>query len=140
MGKESPSNQQLHMNESVLVKSGKLNEVRSKIITMIEKGEMPSIALAVAKGGKIIWKEAFGLANWDNKTRATPHTIYPIASLSKSLTATGIMVLVERRKISLDDPVEKYLAPTRLTVYQGRALEATVRRVLNMTDWDSTWI
>ncbi len=100
---------------------------------MVEKGEIPSIAVAVAKEGEIIWEEAFGFANKDNEIKATPHTIYPIASLSKSLTATGIMVLVERKELDLDDPVGKYLAPAKLTVYEGQAQEATVRRILNMT-------
>ena len=117
----------------MLVKHRSFSDVRSKIIAMVEKGEYPSMAIAVAQGGKILWEEAFGWMNKDSKTKATPITIYPIASLSKSLTATGMMVLVEQKKVGLDDPVGEYIAPSRLTVYEGKASEVTVRRVLNMT-------
>lgn len=117
----------------VSTKSECFSKVRSKIIAMVEKGEIPSMAVAIAQEGKILWKEAFGWATLDNEVRATFNTIYPIASLSKSLTATGIMVLVEQKKVELDDPVEEYIAPSRLTVYEGKASEVTVRRVLNMT-------
>ncbi len=117
----------------MLVDNKKFNKVRSKIIAMIEKREIPSMAVAVAQEGDILWEEAFGWANQDEQVKATPHTIYPIASLSKSLAATGIMILAERKQLSLDDPVERYIAPAKLTVYEGQRSEVTIRRVLNMT-------
>jgi CubicO group peptidase (beta-lactamase class C family) len=91
------------------------------------------MAIAVAEGGEIVLEEAFGWANQESEIKATPHTVYPTASLSKSLTATGIMVLAERQEIQADDPVEDHIAPTKLTAYEGQASEVTIRRVLNMT-------
>lgn len=109
------------------------SKIRAKVAAIAEEGKLPSMAVAVAQGGKILWEEAFGWMNREDKIEAAPSTIYPIASVSKSLAATGLMTLVEQKKISLDDPVDKYIAPSKLTVYEGRASAVTVRRILNMT-------
>jgi GNAT superfamily N-acetyltransferase len=47
----------------------------------------------------------------------TPETIYSLASLTKPLTATGIMLLAERGKVDLDEPIEKYVSPLTLKSY-----------------------
>ncbi len=117
----------------MFARNRELDKVRSKVITMVKRKEVPSLAIAVVNGGELVWEEAFGFANQEENIEASPHTIYPIASLSKSLTATAIMVLAERKQLSLDAPVEEYIAPLKLTAYQGQAQEVTVRRVLNMT-------
>jgi CubicO group peptidase (beta-lactamase class C family) len=117
----------------VSTQTGNFSKVRSKVVALVEEGEIPSMAVAVAREGEILWEEAFGWADKDDEVKASPNTIYPIASLSKSLTATGIMVLVEQKKVGLDESVEEYIAPSRLTVYEGNASEVTVRRILNMT-------
>lgn len=54
---------------------------------------IPSIAVAVARDGRIVHEAAFGLA--DEGVLATVHTPYPLASVTKPLVATGVMVLVE---------------------------------------------
>lgn len=111
----------------------RFNKVRSKLIAMVERGEIPSVSVAVVQNGRILWEEALGWADRDKKVKATINTVYPIASISKSLTATGMMVLVEQKKIDLDDPIEEYIGSSSLTVYEGKASEVTVRRILNMT-------
>ena len=55
----------------------------------------PSLAVAVAVDGKVIWEEAFGWADRENQVPATIHTMYSLASISKPITATGLMTLVE---------------------------------------------
>lgn len=115
------------------VQTKALGKVRSKIATLVEERECPSIAVAVVQEGEVIWEEAFGWANMEDKLKASLSTIYPVASLSKSLAATGIMALVEQGKVDLDESVEEYIAPSRLTVYEGEDSEVTVRRILNMT-------
>ena len=54
------------------------------------------MAVAVASDGEIIWEAGFGLADREKNIPATEHTQYPLASISKSLTATGLMILVEQ--------------------------------------------
>jgi CubicO group peptidase (beta-lactamase class C family) len=106
--------------------------IRAELSERVESGEMPSMAVAVSRRGEIIWEEAFGWADRESETPATPETVYPIGSLAKSITATGIMVLVERGAVDLDDPVASFLPEGSLTVYEGDAGAVTIRRVLHM--------
>lgn len=107
--------------------------IREKIASAIRDDNIPSIAVAVAKDGKIIWEEGFGLADRENRTPATEHTMYSVASVSKPVTATGLMVLVERGKVDLDKPIDDYLGDVKLRAFVGNAADATVRRVANHT-------
>jgi CubicO group peptidase (beta-lactamase class C family) len=93
----------------------------------------PSVAVAVAKDGRIIWEDAVGLANREKRIAATVNTIYALASISKPITATGLMVLVERGLVDLDEPVNAYLGAAKITGLAANADGATVRRVLSHT-------
>ena len=81
----------------------------------------------------VLWEESIGWSDKKTKTAATLHTPYLLASLGKSMTATALMRLVEQQKIALDAPVSRYLGNAQLTVHEGTADAATVRRVLDMT-------
>lgn len=94
---------------------------------------VPSLAVAVAKGGKIIWEEGFGWADREGRVPATEHTTYSLASISKPITATGLMILAERGKLQLDRPANDYLGLGKITGLAGDASQATVRRVANHT-------
>ncbi len=107
-----------------------LRPVRERILERIERGETPSIAVGVGKAGEVLWEEAFGLADRESGRRATKTTPYPVASLTKSITATGAMILVERGEIDLDAPVSRYLGEDALRIYEGDPDDLTLRRVL----------
>ncbi|UCF04953.1 MAG: beta-lactamase family protein [bacterium] len=109
---------------------GRLKNVRSKITAVLDSTGVASITVAVARDGKIVWEEGFGWANREERVEATPHTMYHLASVSKSFTATGLMVLVERRLIDLDRPANEYIGEAKLTAFAGSADEATVKRIL----------
>lgn len=108
-------------------------EVRATILEAVAGGEIPSMSVAVAKDGRIVWEESFGWADRERMIPATPHTMYSMASISKPLTATGLMILVERGEIDLDAPVDRYIAPAKLTAHEGEASAATVTHILNHT-------
>ena len=74
--------------------------------------QIPGLALAVVKDGRILKARAYGFADVDSKVPATTDTVFRIASVSKQFVATAIMMLVEEGKLSLDDPVSKYLDGT----------------------------
>jgi CubicO group peptidase (beta-lactamase class C family) len=97
--------------------------------TLIDK-QLPSVSVAAAKNGKIIWEEAFGWADRERMHAATPDTMYALASLTKPYTSTGVMELVEQHKIELDHPINEYLGSALLTAIVGDASGATVKRVL----------
>lgn len=110
-----------------------IDRVRDLIQARLVQQGTPSMAVAVARDGEIIWEEAFGWADRESRMAATPHTLYSLASISKPITATGIMVLVERGLVDLDQPINDYLGDAQLVAYVGSAEEATVRRVANHT-------
>lgn len=109
----------------------RLAGVRRQIQEAVEKGAAPSIAVAVAVEGKIIWEEGFGWADRERRIPATPHTRYPIASVTKPFTATALMILAERGLVDLNRPVNQYLDKNaQLTGYAGDPSAATVRHLL----------
>jgi len=109
----------------------RFHKVRSKLLDYVKEGELPSIAVAVAQDGKIIWEEAFGWADRENLIKATPNTIYSLASISKTFTATALMTLVEKGFVNLNKPIDNYLGKVKIRAYEGDAEDATVKRVLN---------
>jgi CubicO group peptidase (beta-lactamase class C family) len=107
--------------------------VRELIQTQLIERALPSLAVAVAHDGVIVWEEGFGWADRANRIPATPHTLYSLASISKPITSTGLMILRERGQLDLDRPIDEYLGDTKLTARVGSAADATVRRVANHT-------
>ncbi|WP_307312045.1 serine hydrolase domain-containing protein [Epilithonimonas hungarica] len=72
--------------------------------------KIPGMAVAVIKNGKIIKKTTYGLANLDWKNKVTQHTNFQIASCTKLLTSTLLLKTMYNNRISLEDPVSKYIA------------------------------
>ena len=87
----------------------------------------PSASIAVVRDGAIAYTRAYGLARIDPPMPATPAMRYSIGSISKQFTATAILLLAERGKLSLDDKVARWLP--ELT----RANEVSIRQILSMT-------
>lgn len=109
------------------------DSVREFIKQQLTERRLPSVSVAVARDGQIIWEEAFGWADTEKRVPATPHTMYSLASISKPITATGLMILKERGRIELDRPINDYLGEAKIAVRVGNPAEATVRRVANHT-------
>jgi CubicO group peptidase (beta-lactamase class C family) len=110
-----------------------LDSLRPVIRQMMENAHAPSIAVAVAQHGKILWEEGFGLADIGHRIPATSNTLYSMASISKPITATGLMTLVQRGTIALDHPANDYLGRGKITGYADDAGGATVERVMSHT-------
>ena len=105
--------------------------IAEAIRQFMDEQRHPSVAVAVAKGGRIVWEGGFGWADRERRIPATPHTPYSLASISKPFTATAVMKLVEARRISLDARANDYLGTARIA--GPHAERATVRRVLTHT-------
>ncbi|MDQ4087414.1 MAG: beta-lactamase family protein [Pseudomonadota bacterium] len=106
------------------------SQVRRELERLVQEKGVPSITVAVARGGSIVWEEGFGWADRERGIPATPHTPYSLASVTKPITATAIMTLNETRRIDLDAPIETYLAPIRLTGLAAGTAGVTARRIL----------
>jgi CubicO group peptidase (beta-lactamase class C family) len=118
--------------EKPLITSSQFKSIQDSIESKITTGAIPSLSVAVSKGGKVIWLQSFGWADKEMKIKATPSTPYAIASLSKSITSTALMLLVEKGLVSLNDPVDKYLGSSKLTYFQGNASRLTINHLINM--------
>jgi CubicO group peptidase (beta-lactamase class C family) len=68
----------------------------------------PAISVAIARGGRIVYANAVGWRNLEDSVRADTATLFRIASVTKPLTATVIMRLVEAGRLNLDAPITDY--------------------------------
>src|SRR5450631_4580911 len=68
--------------------------VRSRIQEAMGGGNATGVAVALVHGGRIVWEEGFGWANREAGLKATPHTPFSMASITKPFTTTAIMTLV----------------------------------------------
>jgi CubicO group peptidase (beta-lactamase class C family) len=94
---------------------------------------VPALSIAVSRDGRIVWEEGFGWADRENRIKATAHTPYYLASVTKSLTSAALMLLQERHKLDLDHPVNDYLGAAKVHSPMWDASQATVRRVATHT-------
>ena len=69
----------------------------------------PGCAVAVMKDGRILYERGYGIADLDHDVKITPTTVFHVGSMSKQFTAAAILMLAQQGKISLDDPIRKYV-------------------------------
>ena len=74
----------------------------------MQNRSIPGLAVAVVRDGSIVASQTYGFANLELNVPVTQDTIFPIASLDKQLTASGVMLLVQDGKIRLDDEISPY--------------------------------
>lgn len=106
------------------LKSRQVDELFASYIT----GRTPGAAVIVIQGAKIVYEAGYGLADLAKGTPVTPSQIFHLASVGKQFTALAVLILLEKGKLDLDDPVEKYL-PEIANFGNG----VTIRRLLNHT-------
>ena len=87
---------------------GKRQQLEAAIRKFMAANSIPGVSVAVVENGVEDWSAGFGSADLENSVPATAHTLYRLASISKSLTASGAMLLWQQGKLDLDAPVQKY--------------------------------
>lgn len=96
----------------------------------------PGCAIGVGVSGKTVLEKAYGMADLEHDTVNTPESVFEAGSVSKQFTAAAVLLLAREGKLSLDDPVRKYIP--ELPDYGAPLL---VRHMLNHTsglrDWGS---
>ena len=101
--------------------------------SLLSQYRLPGAAVAVIRGGALEWSKGYGLADIATQRLVSAETRFNIGSVSKSLTAWGVMALVARGKLELDAPVEQYLKRWRLPPSAWDHRQVTIRRVLSHT-------
>src|SRR5206468_7419639 len=94
----------------------------------------PGCAAGVAVDGRPVLARAYGMADLEHDVRNTTDTIFEAGSVSKQFTAAAVLLLARDGKLSLDDPVRKYIP-------EGPDYDAplTVRHMLNHTSGLRDW-
>jgi D-alanyl-D-alanine carboxypeptidase len=70
---------------------------------------VPGVSIAVVRAGRVIKSQGYGIADLEQQTPVTPQTVFKIGSLSKQFLSAGIMLLAQDGRLSVDDPVAKYV-------------------------------
>src|ERR1044071_5074125 len=96
---------------------------------VLKEFEVPGLAIAIVKDGKIVLAKGYGVRKLGEPTRVDENTLFGIASNTKAFTAAALAMLVDEGKISWDDPVVKHLPGFQLyDPYVTR--EMTIRDLL----------
>ena len=103
------------------------SKIDAVVNQILSSTKVPSASIAIVRDGRIAYLQAYGLARLSPPMEATPQMQYSIGSISKQFTAAAVLLLAQEGKLTLEDPVSKYLP--ELT----RAREVTLRMLLSHT-------
>jgi CubicO group peptidase (beta-lactamase class C family) len=112
----------------------RLARLDSMLQGAVDRGEIAGAVALVLRDGQPVYERAVGWADREASQRMRPDAIFRIASQTKALTSVGVMTLVEQGKVSLNDPVSRYIpAFERTTVATrgdtGRVIAPARRRI-----------
>lgn len=132
--------------ESVGVSSERLARIDAMFQEAVSEGDIPGAVALVARNGKIVYYKAFGMADNQTSRPLKRDDIFRIASQTKAITSTAVMMLWEEGKFRLDDPISKYIPefknPQVLKTFQYKDTsyttepansEITIRHLLSHT-------
>lgn len=88
---------------------GRLARIPERIKSFVRQGAIAGAVTLIARRGAVVSLEAFGYRDLESRRPMRADTIFDIRSVTKPVTAIGIMILMEEGKLALNDPVEKYL-------------------------------
>lgn len=117
--------------------SAQVSERLDKAIGKSVKPGGPGIALRIESNGNIIYNKGFGLANTETKTRITPETNFRMASVSKQFTAMAMLLLEKDGKLSMEDPLVKYLPEIPRRVGEKVLLRHLLTHSSGLIDYES---
>ena len=104
----------------------KLAGIRARMQQFVDQKLIAGAVTLVGTHDQVLSLETVGSQNLDSATPMRPDTLFRIASMTKPITATGIMILVDEGKLSIDDPVEKHLPEFRgQMLVAGRSKDMT---------------
>ena len=107
--------------------SEKRTQIEAAVAKFMATTHVPGLSVSVVEDGKMEWASGFGFADLENNTPVTEHTLFRLASISKPLSATAAMELVERGQLDLDAPVQKYCP-----AFPQKSATITTREVMDI--------
>ncbi|MCZ6597073.1 MAG: serine hydrolase [Planctomycetota bacterium] len=100
---------------------------------LLEANDIPGAAVALVRGGEVAWAEGFGMADESASKPVTADTIFNVGSISKVVTAWGVMRLVEAEELDLDEPVGSHLTRWKFPESEFDSAGVTARRLMSHT-------
>ncbi len=113
-----------------------LKPVDAAMQRFVDEGQVSGAVTLVASGGKVVHLGAVGLADIDSGKEMLTHKMFSIASMTKPVTATAVMILQDEGKLNIDDKISKYLPVYKnLKLQDGSApdREITIRDAITHT-------
>ena len=104
-----------------------------RIPELMDLYKIPGSSLALVQDGRLVWTAAYGYSNLEREERLTPDTPMRVQSISKSLTAWGILKLVEEGQLQLDAPVDSTLKSWSMPDSALDSRQITIRQLLSHT-------
>ncbi|HMS57118.1 MAG TPA: serine hydrolase domain-containing protein, partial [Fimbriimonadaceae bacterium] len=90
-----------------------LDVIPARLKEMVEANRTPGAVVLVSVKGRVLLHEAVGFADVEAKQSLNTNSIFRIASMTKPVTATAIMILADEGKLTLNDPIDRYLPEFR---------------------------
>ncbi|MFN7119510.1 MAG: serine hydrolase [Saprospiraceae bacterium] len=121
---------QVSANESSALSVASTKNIEAEIDAIFNQAypaNSPGATVLIAKDDKIIYRKAFGMANLELKVPMKPENVLQLASITKQFTSVAILMLLEQGKLSLQDPLSKFIAD------YPRGNEITLHHLLNHT-------
>jgi CubicO group peptidase (beta-lactamase class C family) len=121
--------------ENVGMSSEKLARAKSSVQALIDNEKIAGASIIIARKGKIVLSETFGMMDQKAKKSMQPDTIFRIYSMSKPITSVAAMMLYEQSKLKLDDPISKYIPEFKgLKVYSESGKHDAQLREMSVRD------
>lgn len=117
------------------VELGKGQEpIKLSLVELMKAYNVPALSVAVIDDYKIAWVKAYGVTELGGTEAATPKTLFQAGSISKPVAATGMMALVEKGKLSLDEDVNLKLKSWKVPENEfTKEQKVTLRRLASHT-------
>jgi len=109
------------------------SQLNKTVPVLMSKYNIPGTAIALIRNDNVDFIKGYGWADKQNQVKVTQDTQFQVASNSKTFTSWGIMKLVEKGKLDLNTPVEKYLTRWKLPITNYNNSGVTIRRLLSHT-------
>lgn len=117
------------------VKSQELEKdqlLESSIVKIMDNDKLAGMSCGIIKNNKIVWQFAYGWSDIENKIPMTSNSIFMLASVSKTITGTTLMLLYDKGKLKLDDNINKYI-PFKIRNPEYPDDSITIRMLLTHT-------
>ena len=98
------------------------------VFQRFDRTDSPGCALGVYQDGKILYARGYGMASLEHGVALSPRSVLDVGSISKQFTAMAMLILQKEGKLSLDDPIRKYIP--EMPAYADKV---TIRRALSQT-------